>query len=47
MLAISSDVKTIRGYVGDRIGFEVLLKVVILGYFLWIVVPFIMLYVIE
>ena len=47
MLAISSDIKTIRGYVGDRVGFEVLLKVIILGYFLWVVVPFVMLYVIE
>lgn len=47
MLAVSSDIKTIRGYVGDRVGFEVMMKVIILTYFLWIVIPFALLYVIE
>lgn len=47
MLAVSSDIKTIRGYAGDRVGFEILLKVIILGYFLWIVIPLVMLYLVE
>jgi uncharacterized membrane protein len=47
MFAISSDIKTIRGYVGDRAGFDVQLKVNILGYLLWIVIPFVMLYIVE
>lgn len=47
MLAVSSDIKIIRGYAGDRVGFEILLKVIILGYFLWIVIPLVMLYLIE
>lgn len=47
MLAVSSDIKIIRGYAGDRVGFEILLKVIILGYFLWIVIPLVMLYLVE
>jgi hypothetical protein len=47
MYSLFSDIKVIRNYLGDQVGYEVATKNYIIGYLLAIIVPYTVLFILE